>query len=100
MNSNDTAEHQQTNPSPLEGRVMDYVKAVIEKRDDEADGMLIGFITAAMDDAMLNPSPELVWINLAMECEEIGNWAAAEDARKKVLEIDALLLCQLFGSRG
>jgi tetratricopeptide (TPR) repeat protein len=35
----------------------------------------------------VNPSPELVWINLAIECEEIGNWAAAEDARKKVLGI-------------
>ncbi|MDB6037759.1 MAG: hypothetical protein JWM99_1600 [Verrucomicrobiales bacterium] len=71
----------------FEARITEYTKAVNEGRGQEVDGMLLEMLMAAGAEAMADPSPDLVWKNIANDCEELGHWAAAEDAHKKSLEL-------------
>jgi tetratricopeptide (TPR) repeat protein len=74
-------------PSDFEQRIAEYAKAVNEGRSQEAEGMLMEMLMAAGAAAIADPTPDLIWKNIANECEELGNWAAAEDAHQKSLAL-------------
>ena len=76
-----------TDTSALEKNVTDFVNAVNEKSD--ADAAIIGLqmLLRLGEEALSNPSPSVFWMTKAAECEDMGHWAAAEDARKKALEL-------------
>jgi tetratricopeptide (TPR) repeat protein len=81
-------EHQSDEAASLafEQGVTDFVKAVNEKSDAEAASIGWQMLLRAGTEALSNPSPSVFWMTKAAECEDVGNWAAAEDARKKALE--------------
>jgi tetratricopeptide (TPR) repeat protein len=85
MNTESQSEPDKNEPSPFQARIAEYTKAVNEGRDQETQGMLMEMLLAAGAEAMADPSPDLIWKNIANECEELGNWAAAEDAHQKSL---------------
>ena len=87
MNSEYESSGAEKTGSQFETRIAEYTKAVNEGRGQEVDGMLLEMLLAAGAEAMADPSPDLIWKNIANECEEMGHWAAAEDAHKKSLEL-------------
>jgi tetratricopeptide (TPR) repeat protein len=87
MNTEGQSDFEEPETSRFEARIVEYTRAVNEGRGKEVEGMLLEMLMAAGAEAMANPSPDLVWKMIAGECEELGNWAAAEDALKKSLEL-------------
>jgi len=85
MSLEDDKKENAAEPSLLEQRVVEYVKAVNEGR--EIEGSLMEMLAMAGAQAMADPTPDLIWKTLARDCEENGNWAGAEEAYKKVLEL-------------
>jgi len=75
------------NAAALEKGVMDFAQAVNEKRDADAQSIGWKMLLAAGAEALGNPSEDLIWKNLASECEDTGNWTGAEEARKKALDL-------------
>lgn len=69
-------------------RCLDYGKAIEEGRHQAAETAAIEmFQMAMMKAATEEPSQETIWSQMAYECEERGNWTAAVEARRKVLEL-------------
>lgn len=66
--------------------ITDFVNAVNEKSDEEAVAIGLQMLLRAGAEALSNPTPSVFWMTKAGECEDVSDWAAAEDARKKALE--------------
>jgi tetratricopeptide (TPR) repeat protein len=63
-----------------------YGKAIEEGRHKDAEGLVMQMMQLAMLRSMNEePSQEMVWTNMAAECEGQGNWAGAEEARRNAL---------------
>lgn len=67
----------------------DYGKAINEGRHQDAEEIGMRMMQLAMLRSMNEePSQDMVWKQMARECEERGNWAGAEEAFKNALAIE------------
>jgi tetratricopeptide (TPR) repeat protein len=67
----------------------DYGKAINEGRHDDAEAIAMQMMQLAMLRAMNEePSQEMIWKQMAGECEEQGNWAGAEEALRNALTLE------------
>src|SRR4051812_20237902 len=80
-------QQEKSKPSLFEQGVLDYAQAVNQGRDQDAEGLMVELFTSVAAEAFANPSAECVWQEMADQCEQLGNWAAAEEARKKALDL-------------
>ncbi|HEV8541858.1 MAG TPA: hypothetical protein VGR78_05670 [Verrucomicrobiae bacterium] len=80
-------QREESKPSVFEQRVKEYGQAVNQGRDQDAEGLMVELFTSVAAEAFANPSPESVWLEMADQCEQLGNWGAAEDARRKALDL-------------
>jgi tetratricopeptide (TPR) repeat protein len=68
---------------------IDYGKAINEGHHQKAESLAMQMMQIAMLRAMNEkPSQEMIWKQMAGECEERGNWAGAEEALKNALAIE------------
>ena len=67
----------------------DYGKAINEGRHQDAEGIAMQMMQLAMVRAMNEkPSQEMIWKQMAGECEDRGNWAGAEEAFRNALALE------------
>ena len=67
----------------------DYGKAINEGRHQDAEALTMQMMQLTMVRAMNEePSQEMIWKQMADECEEHGNWAGAEEALRNALNLE------------
>jgi tetratricopeptide (TPR) repeat protein len=70
----------------FEQSCLDYGEAIKEGRHEDAEEIAMKVMQLSILRSMTEePSPTLAWMQMASECEEQGNWAAAIDAHQHAI---------------
>jgi tetratricopeptide (TPR) repeat protein len=68
--------------------IQSYAEAVTDDKPEEAQNAAMQALLMAGEEALKNPAPSLLLKQEAGDCEDKGDWAAAEVAYRKVLALE------------